>query len=188
MKIATALVFLVGCGGALSTPDVLLSDGGTGGDGLARALGSVPAMASVDSGADVFVSRDVATVSDLRSDVSSDTKPDTLPTGPRCRGGGVVVHRAVYWCKTELDKDPCPDMPGRPCSICTNGHYDGYYKGLPCPFDVVVASEFPTKDCAGCAEGAIITNRGMSQSAVWRNTAQLEYYCEGNNVCVDEVR
>lgn len=89
---------------------------------------------------------------------------------PACEG---VVVKATHWC---LLWDS--DSPNAQFDNCVDGKLQGYYSGLPCPFDVAIAHGSNwSGPCNGCIDDTIITNQGLSTSAAWRNTDRCRYSC-----------
>lgn len=90
-----------------------------------------------------------------------------------CRTTGQALVAAVYWCREGYD----PTTAG----TCTNGRLVGYFSGLSCPYDVIIATDGTTPP-PDAAEGLVVINSGGSTSAVWRNDSASIYCCEGNFV------
>lgn len=113
--------------------------------------------------------KDAATVGDAAMSV------DALPP---CEEGPVVFE-ATYWCE-EWDSSS-PNALWR--DDCRDGQVmNGYYPGLPCPFDVAVAHGSGWMACDGCVDNKIIVNGGSSTSAVWRGDGEGQYCCDGKAV------
>lgn len=113
----------------------------------------------------------------LRGDVGLDGGVDAGPicNNPEPCATGEIVMTADYWCRSATDP---PDTGWGHC--LESAHLDGYYSGLPCPFDIAIAhTQGWTGPCDGCIDGAIIVNGGTSTSAAWRATPAARYCCDG---------
>ncbi len=93
-----------------------------------------------------------------------------------CRNVGTALVAAQYACHDDGYSEAV-------WGTCTNGSLVGYYSDLPCPFDVGIVNTVGWSGPAPEAtNGTIITNGGGSTSAVWTNTADTIYCCDGNTV------
>ena len=93
-----------------------------------------------------------------------------------CRNAGQALMTAQYACHDEGYSETL-------WGACENGMLSGYYNGLPCPFDVGVTNAPGwTGPAPEATNGTIITNQGGSTSAVWTNTMDTIYCCDGNTV------
>lgn len=105
-----------------------------------------------------------------------------LPTVEACRASGTVLVTAAFWCSETYDA-----AKSLYADNCVNGLMTGYYAGMSCPFDVVIAT---TPDWTGPAPGhtgAIVTNAGTSVSTIWRNTADTIYCCDADGLSVKKL-
>ena len=97
-----------------------------------------------------------------------------------CRARGEPILTAVYWCAD--DGHPHGSRTDTTWGDCINGHLSGYYGGLPCPFDVGVATDGSIPPAPECMDGIVVHNGGGSLSAAWKSTDEVIYCCAANVV------
>ncbi len=95
-----------------------------------------------------------------------------------CSGGKKLL-TAKHWCDDTGSKPGWRSQPG----LCKEGYRDGWFNGLPCPFDAAVGHQSGWKGpCSGCVEGKVITNAAGEQVAAWRDDAKVYHCCKGKDL------
>lgn len=157
------LVGLVGCGEVMES---MTPDAGDGG-GTAGTGGSSQGGAGGGNGGSTAGAGNAGTAGSTTCEEN---------TRIECRNVGTALVTAAYACHDEGYSEAL-------WGTCESGTLTGYYAGLSCPFDVGITTTpgwtGPAPEATG---GTIITNMGGSTSAVWTNTADTIYCCDGNTV------
>ena len=153
----------------------LIGCGGVDDRGLDAVGGRAP-----DAGSDTIVVGTGGAGGQKMTDAGVDTGTDSgcvENTRADCRDRGTALVSAQYVCRDD-------GYNSTEWSACgTDGFLTGYYAGLPCPFDVgIVNSAGWTGPAPECTDNVIITNGGGSTAAVWTNTNDTIYCCNGNTV------
>ncbi len=108
--------------------------------------------------------------------ISEDT--DSCPKDCPCSGGKKLL-TATQWCDDSGSKPGWRDQPG----ICVDGHRNGWFDKLPCPFDVAIANDAKwTGPCSGCLEKKIITDGAGLKIAAWKDDAKVYHCCKGKDL------
>ncbi len=109
---------------------------------------------------------------------AADENAKTCAQDCPCAGGKKLL-TAKHWCDDSGSKPGWRDQPG----LCKKGHRDGWFAGLPCPFDAAVGQQAGWKGpCFGCLEGKIIDSGAGERVAAWRDDAKVYYCCKGKDL------